>query len=81
MDLLKREWVNQKVVLGYFISRICNAFVIVVIIIVLIFLLLAIGVASAHGDKAYSSIDINDIKLPNDFNKTWVHSAIKDNIH
>ena len=26
-------------------------------------------------------LDINDIKLPNDFNKTWVHSAIKDNIH
>lgn len=51
------------------------------IMIILIFLLLAIGVASAHDDKAYSSIDINDIKLPNDFNKTGVHSAIKDNIH
>lgn len=40
------------------------------IMIILIFLLLAIGVASAHDDKAYSSININDIKLPNDFNKT-----------
>lgn len=28
------------------------------IMIILIFLLLAIGVASAHDDKAYSSIDI-----------------------
>lgn len=37
------------------------------IMIILIFLLLAIGVASAHDDKAYSSIDINDIKLPNEF--------------
>ncbi len=51
------------------------------VIISLIVLLLAVGVASAHDDQAYSSINIDDVKLPDGFNATGVHSAIKDNIH